>query len=941
LAIDATNLQKQLPEFVGNGAILSEVFAMDAETLNQAAADRLDTFNQMFVETGTWGLKFWEVFLGIKVDETQTDEVRRRIIEAKIIANSQVFTLKRLVEVLNAYGYGVANVIEDVANYQIEVQVPNVINSVLEVMDLARYLRIVFPAHLAFKLSAINRSMNAITTIDDIGPVLTVRYDSDVYILGIRDNQLYTITKYQVFENEFTKDTVVNIASAYPGYDFDPYNAAAHYSGKVYIPCTSKIPSSKLLETMARNFTISGADIIHDSMIGGKVFASCNDAGATVRTSKRLVLTDKFTGVNRYSSITMRASSQFLFEQPSTPWNGDVNTGPTNGYELETFAANPTLVTLTYRYYDKDGNALTAATTPTFQSVAGGNAWDEKFVLSNFPSNAHSVEFAVTVQKPARTNVTYNSTTYRHVLSWVDIWLDTDVENKIVLESKSYYPSYIAEISMSTGVAIFHNLHTLLGIPLTSRYYMLSENFTDLEVKLHVDEANNFLYAICGYGLGMEATGVYGEAANNLCVAKIDKATMTVAGKNTITSGSLYNPNEDIMVDAGSYPAYADGAINDYAAGNENRVANVYRRTSYIDEDYGRNFYLISGISGDYLVSYARKVKHYTYSYYWAMPSDPANLPKRYLGSCVRLPSDYTKTTKYPAIKIMDLNNLQVREITNEDLLELGRTSVCTRDMTRAPFGSECTKISESKAYGLPLQFIACRPAVVNKPSLNGSGDDSDYGLPLAPFSQTGLFETQRNGSKFAMAAVDKETLAVNASFSYVYNNFQTVNFDPAKDKVPVYPTNIMPDLAMWLETSFNMSLEGNPAITSATVPETPVLYTQYPAGYVGSLFYPYKKSGMVYSEPWDGSIITSVALYETNGGAQIKRYIDYSGYFMNHASRDEYGLGNAVYATYDNTVLTTAYNGHTVANADTHMGKKLARFVKTPYNSYMLFNYV
>lgn len=936
MTIQASDLQKQLPELVGDGSILAEAFSIDADSLNQTEADRLDVFNQMFVEHGTWGLKFWEVFLGIVTDETQSTETRRRMIKNKIIAGSQVFTLKRLVEVLNSYGFAVSNIIEKTSEYLVEVQVPNVINSVSEVMGLAKYLRIVFPAHLSIKLSAINRSMNALTTIDDIGPILTVKYDSDVYILGIRDNQLYTITKYQVFDNEFAKDTVVNIASAYPDYEFDPYNAAAHYSGKIYIPCTSKTPAKKPLATAERNLTVGSNNLYHASLTG-QIVMNHDDVNTQItQTSRRLVIADRNTGAFLYPNLRFKYLSEFHYTSTTSNEFGNIDSFWQDG-----FASHTTFATTTYQFFDKSGDAIGNKITPTLKPVDGSTVCNEEFYLSSFPAGAFSIEFTMTVQRPALTTYYNNANgfTYKHVSTVVNMYLDSDVVSRVMLEDKTYYESYIAEVNMSTGAAVFHNVHTLLNIPIISKHFMLEETFNRTELKLHVDEANNYLYAICGYGLGLESTGVYDGSANNLCIAKIDRATMTVVNKNTIASGALYSQYDKELVDKGSYPAYADGAINDYVAGNETRVGSVYRHTSYVDKDFMRNFYIISGISGDYLVSYSRKVKYHTYTYHWNSAAVPGYEAKRYLGSCVRLPSESSEITKYPSIKVIDLNNLQVREVTNEDLLELCRTSVCTRDMTRAPFGSECTKTSESKAYGLPLTFIATRPASVIKPPLNGSGADDDYRLPLSPFTQTALHNTQLNGSKFVMTALDKETLGLNVRFEYTYNNFQTINFDPIKDKVPVYPTNIMPDLTLWMDTSFNLSLEGNPPLLNVPVP--PVPYTQYPAGYVGSFFYPYKKADMVYSEPFNGSIITSVVLYKTVDGNPITRYITQDKFFMNHASRDEYGLGNAVYATYDNSSLTTAYNGHVVTNADKYMGKKLARFIKVPYNSYMLFSYV
>ena len=97
-------LKLYLPEFVSEGAVITDILSQDAAALDELSADRLSLFEQMFVESGTWGLKLWEIFLDLVVDESKPTEFRRNNIKAKIQASAQIFTKEMLRKVLVAYG---------------------------------------------------------------------------------------------------------------------------------------------------------------------------------------------------------------------------------------------------------------------------------------------------------------------------------------------------------------------------------------------------------------------------------------------------------------------------------------------------------------------------------------------------------------------------------------------------------------------------------------------------------------------------------------------------------------------------------------------------------------------------------------------------------------------------------------------------------------------
>ena len=184
MATTASQLQGYLPTFVAQRPMLTDLFSRDAEALDQLAADRLDTFEQMFVETGTWGLKFWEVFLGLDVNNSLSTELRRAAIRAKIQA-SRTLTVARLREMFEAFGYAVTELVEDTLQYRVLVKTAINPGDFLELMSFAKALQIVFPAHLdLIVVLDEGTEQEVVVNIDEIGDLVLTADEKHLYILG-------------------------------------------------------------------------------------------------------------------------------------------------------------------------------------------------------------------------------------------------------------------------------------------------------------------------------------------------------------------------------------------------------------------------------------------------------------------------------------------------------------------------------------------------------------------------------------------------------------------------------------------------------------------------------------------------------------------------------------------------------------------------------------
>lgn len=84
----------------------------EADTFNQKAEN---LFQQAFIDTATWGLKYWEQFVGIEVDETLPLSYRRSRIKAKIRGQGQV-TVSLFNTVGTAFENGEVDIIENMKN---------------------------------------------------------------------------------------------------------------------------------------------------------------------------------------------------------------------------------------------------------------------------------------------------------------------------------------------------------------------------------------------------------------------------------------------------------------------------------------------------------------------------------------------------------------------------------------------------------------------------------------------------------------------------------------------------------------------------------------------------------------------------------------------------------------------------------------------------------
>jgi uncharacterized protein YmfQ (DUF2313 family) len=145
------DLIKYLPQFLCKNKTMktlqSDIFSKEIGILKFQIQDLID---QCFVETATWGLEYWEKFLGIPVNREKPEQHRREVIKAKIQGSGTV-TKQMIVNVAANYSGGEVEVIELPKEHKFIIKFVGARGIPLNVDDLTETINEIKPAHLTFE----------------------------------------------------------------------------------------------------------------------------------------------------------------------------------------------------------------------------------------------------------------------------------------------------------------------------------------------------------------------------------------------------------------------------------------------------------------------------------------------------------------------------------------------------------------------------------------------------------------------------------------------------------------------------------------------------------------------------------------------------------------------------------------------------------------------
>lgn len=143
------DLMKYLPAYwheIEQMKVLQDILG---KNLAEVIAFKQDLFNQMFIETATWGLSRWEKIFDLPIEIEKNYSFRRERIKAKI-GGAGTTTKQLIINIASAFSNGEVEVIEYPNEYRFVVKFVGVKGVPANMKDLTSSIEEVKPAHLAF-----------------------------------------------------------------------------------------------------------------------------------------------------------------------------------------------------------------------------------------------------------------------------------------------------------------------------------------------------------------------------------------------------------------------------------------------------------------------------------------------------------------------------------------------------------------------------------------------------------------------------------------------------------------------------------------------------------------------------------------------------------------------------------------------------------------------
>lgn len=144
------NLMEYLPPYYGNSKVMKNIQSVIAKEVGTQKYASGDVLKQFFVDTATWGLDLWEEELGLEVDKSKTNEVRREVLKAKLRGTGTV-TKEMLKNTCLAYTNAEVAITEDYANYQFIIKFVGVKGIPPNMEGLIQTIDEIKPAHLGYE----------------------------------------------------------------------------------------------------------------------------------------------------------------------------------------------------------------------------------------------------------------------------------------------------------------------------------------------------------------------------------------------------------------------------------------------------------------------------------------------------------------------------------------------------------------------------------------------------------------------------------------------------------------------------------------------------------------------------------------------------------------------------------------------------------------------
>ena len=194
---DAVNILRYLPEYLSKDIILKKVSDAQSDEHDKQRLALIELINNLFIETATWGLNYWEKMLDLPINNNYSYESRRKKILSKL--NNNITVNKAfLTELINLFvADNLGKIEEHPEKYSIDILIPD--NKVMSFDDLDEAIKTYIPAHIGWKYIAFAKSKGYFY----LGGVI-----SKCKTINIRAN-----SEFNININEITTNNTIGIVS--------------------------------------------------------------------------------------------------------------------------------------------------------------------------------------------------------------------------------------------------------------------------------------------------------------------------------------------------------------------------------------------------------------------------------------------------------------------------------------------------------------------------------------------------------------------------------------------------------------------------------------------------------------------------------------------------------------------------------------------------------
>ncbi|MBV7275457.1 YmfQ family protein [Clostridiaceae bacterium UIB06] len=141
-------LKGYVPSYLLESKIFNINYEVQQKEIDFYSESIKDLVDQCFVDAATWGLKFWEEFLGITVDENKALDYRRSTIKAKLRGTGTI-TVKLIKNVAESFSNGEVEITENIQPFTFEVKFVGSRGIPPNLEDLKSAINEIKPAHLS------------------------------------------------------------------------------------------------------------------------------------------------------------------------------------------------------------------------------------------------------------------------------------------------------------------------------------------------------------------------------------------------------------------------------------------------------------------------------------------------------------------------------------------------------------------------------------------------------------------------------------------------------------------------------------------------------------------------------------------------------------------------------------------------------------------------